>query len=303
MGSGDPIDDKDRGRSMKILLRIGLTALALVGFSAIASSAPLEVIGPDACKKCHTAEHEVYLGTPHYKSFKTVHKEKVAKTILKAIGEKRMKKSETCGTCHYSYIDGKAKAGPTCESCHGPAQEWLKVHNDKTNPNRMADAAAKGMLQPSMLFDVASNCMGCHGLANPALPGDTAATMLANGHPLNPAFELVEYSQGTVRHRFYPPNVKENQELTPAELSVYYLVGQAAALVSATEAISKTDDAKYAEAQKARIAKATEVLGGISEAGALLGAPTRENGRAFGEAIKGKDFTAQVGGNLPKSYK
>lgn len=261
------------------------------------------MLGPDSCKKCHTAEYEVWEGTPHHDSFKRIHKEKVAKTIVKSIGEKRMKRSDTCGLCHYTFIDGKAEAGPSCESCHGAAQEWIEVHNDKKNPNALADAAAKGMLRPSALFDVASNCMGCHGMANPNLPSDTAATMMENGHPLNAGFELVEYSQGKVRHRFYPPNVKENQELSEAEKSVYYLVGQAAALVAASNAVTKTDNAKYVEAQNARISKAKEVLGGISEAAALLGDPTVENGRAFGEAIKGKDFTAQVGDLLPKSYK
>ena len=58
------------------------------------------------------------------------------------------------------------------------------------------------MIWPAQLFDVASNCMSCHGLANPALSAEHAAAMLDNGHPLKPDFELVAYSQGTVRHRF-----------------------------------------------------------------------------------------------------
>ncbi len=288
---------------MKILLRIGLAAAAFVGLTTVASADPVDMLGPDACKKCHTAEHEVWEGTPHFSSYKKVHKAKTAKAIVKSIGEKRMKKSETCANCHYTFIGGKAKAGPSCESCHGPAKDWLDIHNDKKNPNALADAKAKGMINSSMLFDIASNCMGCHGLANPNLPGDKAAAMLDGGHPLEAGFELVAYSQGKVRHRFYPPNVKENQELSGAELSVYYLVGQAAALVAATEAVGKTDHAKYLEAQNTRIAKAKEVLGGISEAATLLGAPTVENGRAFADSIKGKDFTGQVGSMLPTEYK
>ena len=289
------------------LLRVGFAAVVLFGFSGGAQAEPVDFVGADACQKCHKAEYEVWEGTPHHSSFKEVHKNKKAKGILKAIGEKRMKRSETCATCHYSYIEGKAKAGPSCESCHGPAQAWIETHNDKKNPNNIKDAIAKGMIHSSMIYDIAANCMSCHGLANPKLPGDTAATMLDNDHPLNPNFELVEYSQGAVRHRFYPPDVTVNKEMTDAEKSVYYLVGQAAALVSATEAIGKTSHAKYTEAQNARIAKAKTTLelvaGKVPEAGALLSAPTAENGRAFGEAIRGKDFTGEVGSLLPTAYK
>jgi len=285
---------------MKTLLRIGLAIIALTGFSAMASANPNNV-GPDACKKCHTAEHEVWSASQHFASFKEIHKNKTAKDILKSIDEKRMKKSETCQTCHYTVIDGKAEEGPSCESCHSPAKEWIDVHNDKKNDNSIQDAIAKGMIHSSMIFDIASNCMDCHGLANENLPGDKAAAMLDAGHPLKPEWELVEYSQGQVRHRFYPPDVKSNQEMTDAQKSVYYVVGQAAALVSATEAIAKTDHAKYVEAQNKRIATATAVLQGIPEAATLLGAPTKENGRAFAEAVKGKDFSGQV--SLPSKYK
>jgi len=285
------------------LFRAAFAAALLTAVFGTAGAQAADKVGPDACKKCHTAEHEVWEGTPHFTSFKEIHKDKKAKEIVEAIGDKRMKRSDTCDICHYTVIDGKSEAGPSCESCHGAAKEWIDIHNDKKNPNAIQDAIAKGMIHSSMIYDIAANCMSCHGLANPELAGDKAATMLENGHPLNPAFELVEYSQGVVRHRFYPPDVKTNQEMTDAQKSVYYLVGQAAALVSATDAISKTDNAKYVEAQNKRIATAKEVLGGIPEAAALLGAPTEENGRAFGEAIKGKDFTAQVGSRLPAKYK
>lgn len=285
---------------MKTLLRLGLAVVALAGFTTLASANPNNV-GPEACKKCHTAEYDVWLETQHRASFKEVHKHKTAKAILKSIGEKRMKRSETCQTCHYTVLDGKAEEGPSCESCHSPAKEWIEVHNDKKNDNSIQDAIDKGMIHSSMIFDIASNCLDCHGLANENLPGDKAAAMLEAGHPLKPEWELVEYSQGQVRHRFYPPDTKSNQEMTDAQKSVYYLVGQAAHLVSATAAISKTDNATYVAAQNKRIATATEILSGIPEAATLLGAPTVENGRAFGEAIKGKDFSGQV--SLPTKYK
>ena len=82
-----------------------------------------------------------------------------------------------------------------------------------------------------------------------------------------------------------------------------YLVGQAAALVSATAAIAKTDDPKYTAAQKKRISFAKEILSKVPEAAKILQTPTMDAGRQFADSIKGKDFTALVGPRLPTSFK
>ena len=277
-------------------------------------------VGADKCGKCHKASFDVWKGTKHHSSFKKIHKNKIAKKIVKSIGEKRMKKSETCATCHYTVVQKGKKlkpiSGPSCESCHGRASKWIAIHNDYGGPGakrttetpehkakRKKAAAAAGMIWPSMIFDVASNCMSCHGLANPKLSGEHASKMLANGHPLNPKFELTKYYNGSVRHRFYPPDVTKNKELTKPQMARLYLVGQAAALVSATAAIAKTDDPKYTAAQKKRISFAKEILSKVPEAAKVLKTPTKDAGRQFADAIKGKDFTGLVGSRLPTKFK
>ncbi|MEX2615010.1 MAG: multiheme c-type cytochrome [Alphaproteobacteria bacterium] len=295
-----------------------------IGFAAETQAAPFNV-GPKKCQECHTAEATVWEGTAHFKSFKDIHRHDKADDIVEAVGDKRMKRSETCTICHYSdeQKDESARpkqvAGPSCESCHGAASDWIAVHNDygagvkredetaEHKAERIAKAEAAGMIRPDKLFDVASNCMGCHGLARDELEAKDAAAMLDAGHPIKPEFELVSYSQGTVRHRFYPPDVTVNKEMTPAELSQMYVVGQAAALVSATKAMSKSDHAKYKEAQEKRIATATTALNAVKaqvpEAGALLADPSVANGRALAAAVKGKDLTGAVGDMLPKDRK
>jgi len=300
-------------RGLGLLAAAFLVAFVVVGPAAKADGA----LGFKACEKCHEAEVNVWKKTKHFTSYKKVHKAKAAKKILKAVGEKRMKKTALCANCHYT-IGGKknkAMAGPGCESCHGNASGWVEVHNnygpdtkreaetDAHRQERYAKSTAAGMIWPREIYDVASNCMSCHGLANENLPGDKAATMLENGHPLNPDFELVAYSQGTVRHRFYPPSIKENKEMSKAEMSVLYVVGQAAALVSATEALGKTDNAKYKAAQEKRIATAKSALAAVPEAAALVASPSHEAGRAFAAAVRGKDLTGAVGGNLPSQFK
>ncbi len=298
-------------------------AVAFIASTVGVSAEPYKQ-GPKVCEECHRSEVEVWEGTQHFASFKTVHKSDLGKKVIKAIGEKSMKKSEVCTQCHYTMVqkdaDAKAKpkAGPSCESCHGASSDWFKIHNDyggagvkredetpEHKAERIAAAAAAGMNWPHDKYGVAENCNECHGLANPNIPGETLAAMLDAGHPTVPDWELVRYSQGTVRHRFYPPNMTENAVMTPAELAELYVIGQAAKLVSATQAMGQSDSPKYKEFQEARAAAAKEALGAVSAAADLIANPTEETARALIDSIKGTDLSGEVGPLLPSpdSYK
>jgi hypothetical protein len=301
-----------------------IAAFAVSAFILAVAHAPAQAeptaVGPEKCEKCHREEFKVWEGTKHFKSFKEIHRHKDVKNIINATGEKNIRQSAVCAVCHYTSVteSGKSRpiAGPSCESCHGNASEWITVHNDYGGPNvkreqespdhkakRIANAKAAGMIRPDMLYDVAANCMSCHGLANPKLSGEHAAAMLDNGHPLKPEYEIVEYSQGSVRHRFYPPDLTANKEMTKAEMARLFVIGQAAALVSATEAITKSKHAKYVEAQQKRISRAKEVLAKVPEASALIASPTADAGRALGVAIATKDLSGAVGNWLPTKFK
>lgn len=309
-------------------MRATLLAVAFL-FSAVATAAPYYQ-GPKRCQECHEAEHGVWSETTHAKSFKTVHKKKEAKKILAAVSDdKSMKRSPICTTCHYTLVQksetskASPRSGPSCESCHGASSNWLAIHNDFGGPNvkrdtetaahkakRKKEAAAAGMIWPSNRFDVAMNCMTCHGLAAPTVDGEVLSGMLEAGHPIEPDFELVQYSQGQVRHRFYPPDVTKNAELDKAGLAQLFIEGQAAKLVSATEAqarISKSANEQYKSAQNKRAADAKSALSKVKlpEAAALIENPTRQNARALVAAIAGKDMSGAVGALLPDpgSYK
>ncbi len=300
---------------------LGLAGLLLgMGGMAPAAAEPA-YMGPKKCQDCHRAEHKVWKKTKHFKSFKTVRKHKATKGILKAAGGKGdIRRSKVCAVCHFT-VGGpkkKAVAGPSCESCHGAASDWRAIHDDYGGKNvtieqetpdhkagRIKKAAAAGMIWPSRIYDVALNCLSCHGMTNPGLDGKTLSAIIGAGHPIHAKFELVGYSQGTVRHRFYPPNVKDNQVLSGPGLARLYAAGHAAALVAATEALKKTDNAKYVGVQKKRVATAKQALqaikGSVPEAGALLASPTDATARAFIAAIKDKDLSGALGGMLPKT--
>jgi hypothetical protein len=283
------------------------------------------VKGAKLCEECHEEEFKIWGKTKHFESFRSVHREPKdaskpsPKKILKAVGgQKRMKRNKTCYLCHYTleYKDAGAKhqvkSGTSCESCHGASSDWLPLHDNYGGKDvkreaeaadhkakRIAESTAAGLIWPSMKYEIAENCMTCHGLANPDLKADDLAKMLGAGHPINPEFELVKYSQGSVRHRHYPPDMKTNAEMTPKEQAEFFVIGQAAALVSATSVMSKSSEAKYIEAQKKRAENAKAALSGVAEAADLLASPSRENALKLAAAIAGKDLTGAVGSKLP----
>jgi hypothetical protein len=69
----------------------------------------------------------------------------------------------------------RAAAGVSCESCDGPGRAWIDIHNDyggrgvdyrgetaEHREQRIARSVAAGMRRPSLLYDVAKSCFGCH---------------------------------------------------------------------------------------------------------------------------------------------
>lgn len=301
-------------------LPVFLVALFLFSFQVNASGFNE---GAKKCSECHEQEYDVWKKSPHFTSFKKVHKSKDAKKILKALGEKSMKRSDTCIACHYTVIQksasakGKVKTGPSCESCHGPSSDWRDVHNEFGGPKvqakdekpahkakRLADSEAKGMIASRMVYRVSKQCMDCHGLANTKLDAGIMAKMLDAGHPIEADFEIVKYSQGKIRHRFVPPNVHANSKLDKAGAARLYLGGQAATLVAASAVKGKVKNAKFNAAQDKRIQTArkalTAVKGAVPAAAKLLAKPTDANALAFEAAIQGKDLSAKVAALLPK---
>lgn len=279
--------------------------------------------GPETCQSCHKAEFDVWQQTKHFQSFREVHRNPKAKEILAAVGgSPNMRANAACVLCHFTVQQETAEArpvarqGPSCESCHGASSDWLALHNDYGGPSvtketetpehkarRFGDAEAAGWIHSSRKYDLASNCMACHGLAQPALDGETIGKMLAAGHPLRPEFELVQYSQGSVRHRFYPPDITVNAEMTPEELARFFAIGQAAKLVSAALAQTKSNDPDYQAAQTKRAEDTVAVLSALKsvpEAAALIQNPTEENARKFVSAIADKDLSGEIGNLLPE---
>ena len=303
-------------------LWMALAAAAFAATMAGTASAEPFAFGPDKCQECHRSEHQVWSDTKHNTSFRDVHRNDKAKAIAEASGGgDNMRRNEVCGSCHYTETQKDASAKPrvtdavVCESCHGKASDWLAIHNDYGGPTatrdsetpehkaqRIKQAADNGMIWSHALFDVASNCLNCHGATRASVEPDVMAKMIDAGHPPGSDFELVRYSQGSVRHRFYPPDVTSNAEMTPPELARTFITGHAAALVKIAGAKPATSPALMATRDKltANAKAALEAIKGqVPEAAALIADPSEANGRKLIAAIADKDLSGAVGSMLP----
>src|SRR6478736_1519184 len=160
-----------------LLLAVFLLATA----SLTAAPAPEKVQGPAACAECHPQEIEAWKTTKHFKSLHLEHRSPEAAQIIAKLGLQPMKTEESCIACHYMTKTGPE--GPTvgaiaCESCHGAAQDWIKVHGDygvgakketetaEHRATRRAESILRGMNSADNVYALGRNCYSCHVLTD-----------------------------------------------------------------------------------------------------------------------------------------
>jgi hypothetical protein len=215
---------------LAILTLFAPSALALEGFP-FSREDPSHIVGAKACGECHDYEFEAWSRTRHFASFKDLHKRKRATQIARRLGFKRGVKRDTrCLTCHFTseiHVDGKreiAKAGVSCESCHGAALKWKNIHNDDSIPRekRLAQSRKLGMRPPSDVYAVVSNCFQCHIVAFEDLVNQGEHTTGTSG------FEIGEFSD-KIRHNFLASRKSDqgpvNQEASIEHQRVLYVTG------------------------------------------------------------------------------
>ena len=113
-----------------------------------------------------------------------------------------------CIGCHATGRGPLAQDGVSCESCHGPAGDWLVAH---TLPNWRAAGNTLGMVDLADPFVCAQQCAGCHVGGPPTadgLPREVSHDLIAAGHP-RLAFELRSFKQAE------PPHWRDRFEAGP----------------------------------------------------------------------------------------
>ena len=142
-----------------------------------------------------------------------------SKQIADALQIKDPTADRRCTSCHAPLREVpeslRAEAfqiseGVSCESCHGPAEDWLRPH---TRPDwSHADRVFAGMRDLKNLYVRANTCVACH---------QTVATpLLKAGHP-----ELIFELDGQCVSQ--PKHWRESENASGAQA---WLVGQAVAL-------------------------------------------------------------------------
>jgi hypothetical protein len=181
---------------------------------------PAKVVGHSECVECHKSEAAAWQLSSHAtKSFKLLTENPKSKEIAAkmSVSMASLTTNSVCTTCHgtQQQVGGQTLAlgGNSCEACHGAsgpkAGGWFSVHSNLGNDNkdrtkeseehfkkRIADCNQLGMNRSENTYELAKNCYQCH-----AVPLEQVVNQA--GHPSGrAAFELVEYSQGEVRHNF-----------------------------------------------------------------------------------------------------
>ena len=142
-----------------------------------------------------------------------------SKQITDALNIKDATSDARCTVCHAPLNsvpenlrgkDFKVSEGVSCESCHGPAENWIRSHT-RTDYTR-ADRIAAGMRDLQDLYVRANVCVACHQ--------NVDADILKAGHP-ELIFELDGQSVAEPKHWSAEKNGNGAQA---------WLVGQAVAL-------------------------------------------------------------------------
>ncbi len=292
--------------------QIVLLALALaLGVAAVASVRPMpltdefptpapvgvvrpvtdarRVVGAHACAACHARETEVWRASAHRRGARALLRGDAAREIALALGIAAVHSDTRCTTCHFTVQAPNGAAAVaidavSCESCHGPARDWIERHADfgvgvataeRESPEhralRLARCDDAGMNRVGDLVGLASRCFGCHRTADREL--------VAAGHPVGRDFEFVSWSQGVVRHNFVRGDGK-NAVSSPERTRVMYVVGKLLDVEFAFLALARArDPGDFASLLEGRAHASVAALARIQ---ALI--PTREVALALARA-------------------
>lgn len=203
-------------------LLCGLFLLAAAPLRAV--PAPEKVQGPASCAECHPQEIEAWKTTKHFKSLHLEHRSPEAAQIIAKLGIQPMKSEASCVACHYltkSSAEGPKIVALACESCHGAAADWIKIHGDygigvkketesaEHRAKRRAESLLAGMIIADDVYALGRNCYSCHVLTDEKMAN-------VGGHSVGTEpFNLVSWTQGEIRHNLLGDEHRHNPEATP----------------------------------------------------------------------------------------
>ena len=277
------------GSTVGAIKRLGLLLLMAGIGGYLHAMDPTKTVGGDECIDCHTPEHDVWSETTHARTYEELSSSDAGIDIADALGLDDIEAPDgTCVGCHYTLVgetleDAEPISGISCESCHGAAVDWINGHGeylsgdiDSETPaqkkTRIDEAIAAGQIRPDNIYAIAANCLECHSIPDEELVN-------TGGHPATSEFELVEWSQGEVRHNLFWNGGAENAIASPERRRVMYVVGLATDLEFSLRALGRSSEAgDFRDALSGRVSSAKSGLSAVngkidsSEVSAILSA-------------------------------
>jgi hypothetical protein len=268
------IMNEGRMRKLAFSIRLMAAALALLlqtsapGAEEMFHADPAKIMGWESCNDCHAPMVAAWKLTHHFITGTTMHTSAEGKDIAAKMGFRRIKSESVCLKCHYTVQSDdnggvKVISGISCESCHGAAKDWIKIHSATNDPAHLVNAQKLGMLQPDDFYHVAANCFSCHTVPEEKLVN-------VGGHKAGSDFELVSWLSGEVRHNLQKSAGKVNAPIPIQRQRMLYVIGRALDLEYGLRGMAKaTADGDYAKAMLQRINAAKDRLGEIAKASDL----------------------------------
>jgi hypothetical protein len=161
--------------------------LGLLATPAVVLAQKATNVAPGECTNCHDhdAQKEWSIsrdgdgkGKQHFKAYQQLFEPKGLEWG-EALGVKVNDVKGPCVTCHATVVQGKAKNGVTCQTCHGPGSLYLKPHQVKGDEayRESVGLGLKDTIKKPNTW--VRDCMTCHVLGNN--PDD--ARIAKAGHP------------------------------------------------------------------------------------------------------------------------
>lgn len=178
-------------------------ALSLLAIPVVAAAQKATNVAPGECTNCHDhdAQKEWSLsrdgdgkGKQHFKAYQQLFEPK-GEEYGAALGVKVNAPNGPCLNCHATTVQGKAKNGVTCQTCHGPGSLYLKPHQAKGD-EAYRESISLGMKDTIKKPNTwVKDCMSCHVMGNN--PDD--AKIVKAGHSDGSSFEIgtqLQFVQG-----------------------------------------------------------------------------------------------------------
>ena len=184
----------------------GTAAIPAVGQvkTRLRPTSKFATVSAGECQRCHGDQNAWWFNDAHYTAadpFFDRDPRNVQIARLYGISPSKMSRGDhLCMDCHGTVVTGKERRevedGVSCQSCHGPAKDYLEVHQDgdlSQGANRpgYVKALGLGMLKLQDLGVRARMCSDCHYITDPRL--------ISSGHPSGADFDYVA-GMDEIRH-------------------------------------------------------------------------------------------------------